>query len=120
MKTPTAPTKLGPKGRKLWNSIAGKYVLRADEMRTLEDACREADLIEKMEKEHLTAALIVKGSQGQPVINPLVSELRQHRATLGALLKSLKLPDEVEAAAAEGRSTAARNAANARWGKRTG
>ena len=52
MKTPTAPTKLGVKGRKLWTSIAGKYVLRADELRTLEDACREADLVEKMEKAH--------------------------------------------------------------------
>jgi hypothetical protein len=59
----------------------------------------------------------VRGSQGQDVINPLISELRQHRSTLAALLRQLKLPDD-SASAAEARSTSARAAANARWSRR--
>jgi hypothetical protein len=50
------------------------------------------------------------------VINPLISELRQHRSTLASLLRQLKLPDE--SVSAEARSTAARAAANARWSRR--
>jgi hypothetical protein len=36
---------------------------------------------------------LVKGSQGQQVINPLISEVRQHRNCVASLLKWLKLPD---------------------------
>lgn len=107
-----APTKLGPAGGKLWRSITGSYELRPDELRVLEDACREADLIDRLEDALSTAELIVHGSQGQPVSNPLVQEVRQHRATFAALLGRLKLPDE-EAQAS--RSASARAAANARW-----
>lgn len=112
------PTQMAAAGKKLWRSVAGTYSLRADELRVLEDACREADLVDTLEKAARGAQLLLTGSQGQPVINPLISELRQHRATLNTLLKALKLPDEADTA--EARSTAARNAANARWGKRTG
>lgn len=100
----------------LWRAITAKYELRADELRVLEDACRESDLIDALAEEAAGAATVVKGSQGQPVINPLISEVRQHRSTLAALLRQLKLPDEADTS--EARSTAARSAANARWSKR--
>jgi hypothetical protein len=60
--------------------------------------------------------LYMKGSMGQSVINPIVPELRQHRATLAALLKHLKLPDEL-VERPDSRAVAARRAAQARWGK---
>lgn len=110
----------GP-GKALWRSIANSYELRPDELRILEDACREADLIKKLQDEldHPDQKLIVEGSMGQPVSNPLVPEIRQHRATLGRLLQSLKLPD---APSSSGKTTSAnaRNAAAARWNKRRG
>jgi hypothetical protein len=53
---------------------------------------------------------------GQPVAAPLVTEIRQHRATLARLLGTLKLPDE--SSTQEARSSAARKAAQARWGAR--
>ncbi|OIN80879.1 hypothetical protein [Mycobacterium malmoense] len=110
------PANLAKAGRELWNAVIGKYEFRPDELRILEDACREADLIDDMEKAQRGADRIVKGSMGQPVINPLISELRQHRATLATLLRGLKLPDEGAGTGADGSQQ--RQAAQARWAKR--
>lgn len=116
----TAPQKLSRAGRKFWTDITEKYELRTDELRILEDACREMDLIDRLEGELEGAKAIVHGSQGQPVINPLISEQRQHRATLAALLRQLKLPDENGLSEEENRSAQARAAANARWTTKRG
>lgn len=121
-KFPTAPRELGKGGRRLWNSIKSQgYILRPDEVRVLEDACREADLIDDIQSAWKAAKdraeFMVKGSMGQQVINPLVAELRQHRATLAGLLARLKLPD-TQAGSAGTESTRGdqqRAAANARW-----
>jgi hypothetical protein len=110
------PSGLGDAGQRLWSEIGKNFGLRADEARVLEDAAREADLIALLDAGMVGAPLLVRGSQGQDVINPLVSELRQHRATLASLLRQLKLPDE--AADATSRSNSARAAANARWSRR--
>lgn len=113
---PKIPQGLGPKALEVWTEIAEGYDLRIDELRVLEDACREIDLIERLEEALKDADLIVTGSMGQPVASPLVQELRQHRGVLARLLGWLKLPDE-EAPAAGARSASARQAAMARWGR---
>lgn len=121
----TAPTHLQKTGagRRLWNSIAKDYDLRPDELRILEDACFEADLIEDLAKAQRAQPVMITGSMGQLVLNPLIAEVRQHRATLSALLTKLKLPDDepeegTGAPAADDRSSKARAAANARWSRR--
>jgi hypothetical protein len=64
-------------------------------------------------------SLLSVGSQGQPVINPMVPELRQHRATLASLMRQLKLPEDGDEEKAAGdRSSAARAAAQSRWARR--
>lgn len=119
---PKTPTNLGKRGRALWSSIAGTYELRADELCTLEDACREADLIERLHAELAVAELTTKGSMGQEVASPYVSEIRQHRTVLTNLLKGLKLPDSPAGATRKRAATseAARSAARARWGTGAG
>lgn len=121
--TPPTPKGLKAAGKRLWSEIAGAgtYRLRPDELRILEDACREADLVDRLEAElgKPETKLIVKGSQGQDVANPLVSEIRQHRQTSKALLASLKLPDEDDARAPGDASAAGRALVNNRW-RRTG
>lgn len=112
-----APEKLGAKARALWADVTGKYDLRSDELRVLEDACREIDLVERIESELRDGDLVVRGSQGQPVASPLVQEVRQHRAVLARLLGSLKLPDDEGGAGEGSQSAAARSAAAARWGR---
>lgn len=116
MNTPQPPEGLGEKALVIWTEISSGYDLRIDELRVLEDACREIDLIERLEDELRGAELVVNGSMGQPVASPLVQELRQHRGVLARLLGWLKLPDE-ESPAAGGRSASARQAAMARWGR---
>jgi hypothetical protein len=113
----TPPKGLESSGKRLWRGIAGsgQYELRPDELRLLEDACREADLIDALEAEAQGLPKLVKGSTGQLVINPLISEVRQHRSTLAALMVRLKLPDSQSVAAP--RSIQARSAAASRWSK---
>lgn len=108
------PADFGPSGARMWQEISSRWQLRPDELRILEDACRQADLIDRIQTAQLDAPLTVRGSQGQEVAHPLVSELRMHRATLASLTAKLALPDEN---GAEARSTAARKAAAARWSK---
>lgn len=120
---PRQPIGLLRGGRNLWQSVRDRnYVLRPDELRVLEDACREVDLIDALEA-RLRACVkagefTVKGSMGQQVINPLISEVRQHRSTLASMLARLRLPDagdDSAVAGPAGRGEQQRNAAAARW-----
>lgn len=111
------PTSLGRAGKKLYREIASKWDLRPDEKRVLLDACAEADLVDELAKAMKGQPYLVRGSQGQQVINPMIAEQRQHRAVVASLLKQLRLPDEGDSQ--EARSSAARDAANARWHKRS-
>lgn len=111
------PMRLGKSGKAQWAAIAGgAYVLRPDELTVLEDVCRTADMIAA-----LTAAWVddgspmtAKGSMGQLVTHPLISELRQHRSARAALLRQLKLPDVDEVPAANQH----RSAAQTKWSAR--
>ncbi len=116
------PRNLGDQGSALWEAIAGVYELRPDERRILADACREADIIERLEDELAVSELMVTGSMGQMVASPLVSEVRQHRATLKTLLAALKIPDSPAGEARKKTvvSEKARAAVRARWGSGTG
>ena len=114
------PATLGKSGSALWREVLAKYGLRADELRILEDACAERDLIEQLSAGLQGAPMIVKGSMGQEVINPIVSELRQHRSTFAALMGKLKLPDDDAGSSDSGGALSAKNraAAQARWASR--
>lgn len=111
-----APTKLGVKAKRIWSEITSVYELRTDELRVLEDACREIDLVERLEDEFRDAPTMVKGSMGQMVASPMLQELRQHRAVVARLLKQLNLPDE-DGRGQQSTSDLARKAANARWSR---
>lgn len=116
MTKPEAPIGLGARALALWTDITAAYQLRIDEVYLLEAACREVDLIERIEAELRLAQWVVRGAYGQRVINPLLPEVRQHRTTLAGLLRQMKLPDEGGRRSATDATTAARKAANARWG----
>lgn len=113
-----APSGLSKRANKRWNEVVTRWDLRPDELRVLEDACREMDLVDALEELVGSEGLTATGSMGQVVIHPAVQEVRQHRSILASLLRSLKLPDEVAESAKEtagDRSSAARAAAKSRW-----
>ncbi|WP_433331846.1 hypothetical protein [Spirillospora sp. CA-294931] len=86
--------RLGTRGAGLWNSVTEwAEELRPDELEILSAACRTADHIAAMEAALEGEGLTVRGSQGQPVIHPLVSELRFYRAALATHLRALRVPD---------------------------
>jgi hypothetical protein len=118
MATPKPPRNLGDRGRELWDSVIPTYQLKADEIQILIDACREADLIERLHDALVNGDLISSGYNGQDVPAPTLSEIRQHRALLNTLLKALKLPESAASAARKKAETSekARLAVRARWG----
>jgi hypothetical protein len=112
-----APSGLRGPGRALWRQVAADYELRPDEMVLLEQCCRSADLITRMESEAAAAGLTSAGSKGQPVINPVLAELRLQKIALARLMFQLGLPD-ADAGGVNldhARSTLARKAALTRW-----
>lgn len=118
---PVPPEGLGGPALSLWRQIVNVYDLRPDELRVLEDACGEAMLVDRLKRalDEPGTQLIVRGSMGQQVASPLLTEIRQHRGTLAQLLGRLNLPDdatgEVSGDSPAERSVKARAAANARW-----
>lgn len=116
--TSKPPARLSASARALWAGVTDRWELRPDEMRILEDACREATLVDKIEAALKGSDLVTDGSTGQVRAHPLLSEVRQHRVAMTSLLARLALPDD----GAEGRQDAARSeharaAAVARWGQ---
>jgi hypothetical protein len=120
--SPRRPAGLGARGRRLWDDIVAGWDLTAVELLILENAAREADIIERLRVALEDAPLTVAGSMGQEAASPLVTEIRLHRATLASLLKHLKLPDlDGQTVRQSGRnSVSARKAAMARWGRDPG
>lgn len=113
-----APAGLSKRANKRWNDIVTAWDLRPDELRILEDACREMDLADALEATLADMPLTLEGSMGQVVVNPVVQEIRQHRTVVASLLKQLKLPDVDVARSqivADSRSAQARHAARSRW-----
>jgi hypothetical protein len=90
-----APEGLSGRALALWEEIgeSGDFTLRIDEYYVLENACRELDIIDRMEGRQRGEDLLGTGSQGQPVAAPLLAELRQHRAFFNQCMKQLALPD---------------------------
>jgi len=122
MATPKPPRNLGERGQELWDSIIPEYELKPDELQILIDACREADLVERLYDALESGDLVASGYNGQDVPAPTLSEIRQHRALLSNLLKALKIPESPASAKRKNTRTSeqARMAARARWDNRAG
>jgi negative regulator of sigma E activity len=117
---PAIPAGLSEDGEALWREVVGSYQLRVDELRLLEAACNTADELSRMTVALAAEPLVVVGSQGQPVANPLASRVADHRRVLSTLLSKLALPDVDAETAGEsmtGRQLRAKAAADTRWSR---
>lgn len=120
------PAGLGPEGSQLWAEVVAEMALdgvdpTSKDRRWLLDACATADRIADLEAALQGQPRVVLGSQKQPVAHPLIAEIRQHRATLGALLARVEMTaqDDVARSGSGGRTTSsqARSAALVRHGR---
>jgi hypothetical protein len=88
MTKPTMPRGAWAPGPRSCGRHDGPYEFRPDELVLLEDACREVDVVDKLEKDLKRTGLWVTGSMGQDVANPLIALLGQHRSTLAGCSSS--------------------------------
>jgi hypothetical protein len=115
---PRAPKGLQTAGKRFWREMNQTYEFDVDRLVILEQACRELDLIERLQDIVSEAdSLRTRGSQGQEVSIPEVGAVKEHRSLLNTLIKSLDLPSEDADNGKMTRSEAGRKAAMARWGR---
>lgn len=113
------PRGLGIHGRKVWRDVAADMADRDLKLTPIEriwlgSAARMTDQAAILEDELSGAPRIVRGSMGQDVSNPLVSELRQLHLAINLTLSRI----ETEVAEASGIvpvGNQQRQAINTRW-----
>jgi hypothetical protein len=124
-----APNGLKAGGKRLWTQIAEEFDLEEtpEVALLLEQACRTRDLVDRLQAlVDAAPSLQIAGSRGQPAPLPELTELRQYRAQLAALIKQLDLQDDEEVVVIRDerqkmtRSEAGKVAAMARWNRRYG
>jgi hypothetical protein len=93
--TPT-PGGLADSGTRLWESVADGYDLDVHEQLLLLQACRTADLLDRLAEESGRGRLTVKNAKGEEVTNPVITEHRQQSLVLARLLASLRMPSGEE------------------------
>lgn len=113
MATTTPPRVLKTAGRKFWRDINSQYDLRADELRTLESACRALDMVDTLTKRWIDAGMptMSTGSMGQQVEHPLLGSMDKFQKSFELYMKRLALPDAVGGE----KPNQQREAANTRW-----
>lgn len=90
------PDGLDVSGERLWESVASEYDLDVHEQLLLLQACRTADLLDRLSLQASRAPLTVENAKGDKVANPLLTEQRQQSLVLARLLASLRMPSGEE------------------------
>ena len=89
------PRGLKPAGLKLWRQIvdgrAEGWTLTADDLTVLEECCRLRDAEQRLQARVDHEGDMVAGSEGQPVVNPALKELRMTRALVMTNVKKVQI-----------------------------
>lgn len=81
-------------GARLYDAVVDAYDLSPGEEELLFQACRAADLLERINAElGSVSSLVVRGSTGQIAAHPLLAAAAVQQRVLAALLAQLGLPD---------------------------
>ncbi len=99
--TERAPAGLAARGKRLWRDITAAHELDPAQRVVLEEACRTADRLEKLDEllrgeVDVWARLVhdLRTEDYELKIDGALSEARQQQNVLKQLLVSLRLPDE--------------------------
>lgn len=109
---------LGARGRAFWDAVQEEYEFDVHEAEVLLEACRALDVIDSLAASVEDAGVMTVGSQGQPVLHPAVSELRQQQAAVARLLTQLNLDAAEVGQVLTAKQAQAKAAAQARWRER--
>lgn len=109
------PEVLGLRGSALWMDLQRDYEWDPQEVELLLETCRTLDVIDKLAESVATDGVMVRGSQGQPVMNGAVAELRQQQSAFARLVGQLNLVDAELGQVISARAVASRSAAQAKW-----
>lgn len=90
------PDGLDESGTRLWESVADPFDLDVHEQLLLLQACRTADLLDRLSREAGRGRLTVRNAKGEEVTNPVITEHRQQSLVLARLLASLRMPSGEE------------------------
>lgn len=104
---PPAPRGLRTRGKAFWDESMDSFEFSDSETAILVEACRCMDRLDALDKTIRDLGPMVTGSQGQPVVNPALTEARGQQQVLHRLLGALRLPDEDGNTLATARSVAA-------------
>src|SRR5260370_19315569 len=89
------PKRLGPAGRRFWRSVMQDFALAGPhEEAILEQACRELDIIDRLDFALADADLVISTPAHGEVCNRLLAEVQAHRSAFRLLLRDLPLPAE--------------------------
>lgn len=118
---PRPPAGLGKAGAALWRAIVADvgtgWRLDSRDKQFLLSACVTADRIVALEKAIDRDGVTVKGSRGQIVPHPCISEVRQLELVQLRQLSAVELTNPADAKRpASPASTRAQRAAQSRWG----
>ena len=111
-----SPAGLGARGARFWRASTGSFDFSEAEFHLLEEACRTLDDLDRLAEAVASDGAMTRGSAGQPVVHPALTEARGQRLALHRLLAALQLPDEDGATIPTSTSMRASTAARGRWG----
>ncbi|MGN7247102.1 terminase [Janibacter anophelis] len=112
---PKAPSGLGARGTRFWRSTLAEFDLSDAEREILAEACRTLDDLDRLAGMVAEHGSMVTGSQGQPVLNPALTEARGQRLALHRLVAALQLPDADDAPIPTAVQMRGKRANQARW-----
>lgn len=113
--TPPTPAGMGPRGRRFWRATLAEFELGDAERELLAECCRTLDDLDRLAAMVAEHGATVKGSTGQVVVNPALTEARGQRAILHRLVAALQLPDPDGKVTPAATSQRGKAAARARW-----
>lgn len=90
------PEELEAGGAALWRSVTARFQLEEHEARTLREAARTVDIIDRLHTEAMSLPVVAEQYGGR--VNPVIGELRQQRLAFARILAALRLPEDDDAA----------------------
>jgi hypothetical protein len=108
---------LGAVGKAAWDKLTHAYEFTAGELQLLEQFCLTKDRVAALEVALAESGVMIPGSRGQKILNPVINQIAVQTTLMDRLLLSLALPAEYETDGRR-RSPQAQLAAKTRWDQR--